>query len=106
MNKFTEKIIRLLNNLALSLYGGRLSAFNTSFYCALLQVWECQRHLIQCNVHHFGMCVSSVSEQTIYTTIQYILYIAIPPCTYFLKLLSPLHCCTVCIVLCCDVYSV
>src|SRR4029434_468481 len=36
--------------------------------------------------------------------ISQLLYIAIPPCTYFLKLLRPLHCCTVvlyCIVLCC-----
>ena len=29
--------------------------------------------------------------------ISQLLYIAIPPCTYFLKLLSPLHCCTVCL---------
>src|SRR4029434_1388070 len=34
--------------------------------------------------------------------ISQLLYIAIPPCTYFLKLLRPLHCCTVCLfVLCC-----
>ena len=29
--------------------------------------------------------------------ISQLLYIAIPPCTYFLKLLRPLHCCTVCL---------
>src|SRR4029434_1656886 len=31
--------------------------------------------------------------------ISQLLYIAIPPCIYFLKLLGPLHCCTVCFVL-------
>src|SRR4029434_7409114 len=38
--------------------------------------------------------------------ISQLLYIAIPPCTYFLKLLSPLHCCTVALFVCIVLYCI
>ena len=42
-----------------------------------------------CTLHFFfALLLCNISQ---------LLYIAIPPCIYFLKLLSPLHCCTVCL---------
>src|SRR4029434_2362875 len=46
-----------------------------------------------CTLHFFFALLLCNNSQ--------LLYIAIPPCIYFLKLLSPLHCLFVCIVLYC-----
>src|SRR4029434_6762791 len=57
----------------------------TTLFRSYLYIYPCTSRTLH---FFFALLLCNISQ---------LLYIAIPPCTYFHKLLSALHCCTVCL---------